>query len=72
MSAWNFDVAALKSNAALEGATELATVPEAPGNTLTLVSLLPHVFEQLQSSSLQLLPLLPFKTQYMVAKLAQH
>lgn len=30
VSAWNFDVAALKSNAALEGATELATVPEAP------------------------------------------
>ena len=31
VSAWNFDVAALKSNAAMEGATELATVPEVPG-----------------------------------------
>ena len=36
VSAWNFDVAALKSNAAMEGATELATVPEVPGRQTSI------------------------------------
>jgi hypothetical protein len=31
VSSWNFDVAALKSNAALEGASELVSVPEGTG-----------------------------------------
>jgi len=34
VSAWNFDVAALKSNAASEGASDLGTVPEGTGGLL--------------------------------------